>query len=302
MKYLAVTLGLLCAASAHCAGKYTYVPSKLTITYGVEDSPYADVIPRTTTVVDLSKPSLTMNINRVNDTGEKIQLLWTGTNYRFITAYKVASAGPTPLQSRLRLTPNTSGEVIMTVKNPLDPTAAVTISKGDNEGMYWPPTPHSQNQSFEVQCGVPEYVTSDDRNLTSTSTTMTFWIGRRGEHACTGCVQTQAICKYELEIVPEIKIDIKNDNMHLKGVSGTPILASNQLIATGWGGRVPASLRIDNPYKEDLSISFSQTDFDQTTTTVEPTETGAQTDFYVKVNNTSPGSREYRVNFTAQFA
>lgn len=300
MKYLAVTLGLLCAASAHSAGKYTYVPSNLTITYEVKESNYGDVIPRTSTVVDLAKPSLTVNINRVNDTGEKIRLYYSN-NYKYITAYKIASAGPTNLPSQLRITPNTFAWVTMTVKNPMDPTATATTNNPD-QPLYWPPTPNRQDQSIGVQCGVPEYVTSDDRNLTQTSTTMQIWLGRMGEHACNACVQTTAICKYELEIVPEIKIELKNDNMHLTGVSGTPILASNQLIATGWGGRVPASLRIDNPYKEDLSISFSQTDFDQTTTTVEPTETGAQTDFYVKVNNTSPGSREYRVNFTAQFA
>lgn len=299
MKYLAVTLGLLCAASAHSAGKYTYVPSKLSIIYDVTESGVPDPVPRTTTVVDLSDPWVSVKMNRANDTVEKIPLRYADSNY--ITAYKVVSMGPSKFISSLRITPTTFGWVTMNVKNALDPTATPTVTPTD-EPMYWPPTPHRQDQSIGVQCAAPEYVTSDDRNLSSTSTTMIIWLGRGGEHACNSCVQARAICKYDLEIVPEIKIEIKNNNMNLKGVSGTPILATNQLIATGWGGRVPASLRIDNPYKEDLSISFSQTDFDQTTTTVEPTETGAQTDFYVKVNDTSPGSREYRVNFTAQFA
>lgn len=298
MKYLAVTLGLLCAASAHSAGKYTYLPTKLTITYNVSELGYGDVIPMSSTVVDLANPSITVKMNRQNETGATIPLIYKQNAYQ--TSSDISTVGPTRSTTSLRFGPNTFAWVTMQVNNPLEPTHTTTMHLPDKE-MYWPQTPHRQDSSIGVQCAVPEYVTSDRNNLRSTNSAMTLYIGKPG-HACIDCVRVDAWCMYDFEIVPEIKIELKNDHMRLTGVSGTPILATNQLIATGWGGRVPASLRIDNPYKEDISISFSQTNFDQTTTTVKPTETGAPTDFYVKVNNTSPGSREYRVNFTAQFA
>lgn len=79
-------------------------------------------------------------------------------------------------------------------------------------------------------------------------------------------------------------------------------MSSNRIIATGYGGDgVKASLSIDNPNPSEISVSFSATDPNTTTVTVVPTDSGTSTEFYVKVNNTAPGTREYRVNFTAKY-
>lgn len=79
-------------------------------------------------------------------------------------------------------------------------------------------------------------------------------------------------------------------------------MSSNRIIATGYGGDgVKASIAIDNPNPSEISVSFSATDPNATTVTVVPTDSGTSTEFYVKVNNTAPGTREYRVNFTAKY-
>lgn len=301
MKYLAVTLGLLCAASAHSAGKYKYVPTNLTINYSLWEADIGFIIPQTSQVVDLSNPTITIQMKRENDTGADIPLKYSHNEYTNPNTALITSSGASKYPSSLRITPNTDADVSIVVSNPFSTGAKTTLYLPANKYLSWPTTPSSVNQSIRVECAVPEYVTSDQSNLTEVVSSMNLYLSRSGNFSCTNCVIARGSCNYEFEIVPEINLEIKNGHMHIRGVSGTPTIATNQIIATGWGGRVPASLRIDNPYKEDLSISFSQTDFDQTTTTVNPTETGAQTDFYVKVNNTTPGSREYRVNFTAQF-
>lgn len=295
MKYLAVLLGVLCAASAHCSGKYKFVPTRLVIDYNVEEAAFGTIL-NGQQEVDLSNPSITLKMTRENDTGANLPITYRTSAHRTDPA-TISSVGPSSGVTAFRFTPNTFAWVTMKVTDPLTYGSTPTMSLPDKP-MYWPPTPNRQDQSILVQCAVPEYVTSNDRGFYWAWETMTLAFDTGAYDVP---LNASATCRYYFEIVPEIKIVIKNGNMHLTGVSGTPILATNQLVATGWGGSVPASLRIDNPYKEELSISFSQTDFDQTTTTVKPTETGAQTDFYVKVNNTTPGSREYRVNFTAQF-
>lgn len=296
MKYLAVFLGVLSAASAHSAGKYKYVPETLQITVYSQEHLYGDIIPRTTSDVSLDNPQMKVKLNRLNDSGAEIPIAYNGTTVKAAPS-EFATIGPSKSKTLLRFTPWTFGWVTAIPENPFITGTTAEILFGD-QPLKWPTTPNRQEQELTVQCAVPEYFTSDNPNLSWALTEMTMFLVN--DNYGSG-ITAFGMCYYRLRPVPDINIEIKNENMHISGVSGTTTIASNQLIATGWGGGMPATMRIENPFKEDISVSFSQTDFDQTTTTITPTQTGAQTDFYVKVNNTKPGSREYRVNFTAQF-
>lgn len=161
--------------------------------------------------------------------------------------------------------------------------------------------PETPSQQVTATCAVPQYLIGP-RNMSwvwdtiGVNMSTTEWpTGQNNPYVVATCMLT-------LKVVPEIAIQLMNDHMVIEGTAGTSEIYKNQLIASGYGGYgVRARLSINNPNRRDVSVSFSSSDPDQTTATVLPTDTGQPTDFYVKVNRTEPGSREYIVNFTAQY-
>ncbi|WP_273949266.1 hypothetical protein [Escherichia coli] len=294
MKYLAFFIGALSAATANGTELYKYVPESLTIDLGLEESVtgWREGISRE---VSLDSGYLEMPYSKI--IGQYNPLTVKYPRLQIPSSKEIYSATTKKLGS-LRVYFNNTGHTTLHMNNPFTNAEDIWVrSEGD---LTYPDTA-GQKQVVAVQCPLPEYVLAG-RDLTWMwiSTTMAFYPEQMSSDI--GILSTYATCKYNFRVVPEIDLTLKNEFMNITGVSGNPSIQSNQIIAKGYGGAgVRATLSITNPQPNDIIVSFSATDFDQTTQTVLPTDQGAPTDFYVKVNNTNPGSREYRVNFTAQY-
>lgn len=298
MKYLAIIIGALSAATANGTELYKYVPESLTISVQYEyfdgTVPVRDKLDKPV-ALDSGYLVLPFNItpaipNAITMTSNRQQSLPAGRIVEAV-AKKMTMTHVTQISN--------SSYITTTMNNPFtDAKDSKTEVIGD---LIYPTSP-GQAQEIRAQCPVIDYVLGG-RGLTWYWVTSTLTTSPQiNEVGGPGNLSSSVTCKYQFRVVPEIKLSFKNDNMTLTGVSGDSLIQSNQIIAKGYGGDgVRARLSIANPNPNDISVSFSATDFNQTTQTVLPTDQGAPTDFYVKVNNTNPGSREYRVNFTAQF-
>lgn len=295
MKYLAFFIGALSAATANGTELYKYVPESLTILINIEE---AAGLTNVKTQQEVSLDSAYLELPYTKTFDQNIPLRLYRASMDNPSSVEIYSA-PSKKLGSLRMQFNNLGHATLHMNNPF--TSREDIWVRTDGSLTYPSTPGHQ-QVVGVQCPVPEYVLAG-RGLSWT------WISSRlvfdpetVNVVGIARMSATATCRYTFRVVPEIDLTLKNEYMNITGVSGNPSIQSNQIIAKGYGGTgVRATLSITNPNPNDISVSFSATDFDQTTQTVLPTDEGAPTDFYVKVNNTNPGSREYRVNFTAQY-
>lgn len=294
MKYLAFFIGALSAATANGTELYKYVPESLTIQITLEETLTGI---RETTKQEVSLDSGYLELPYTKTYGQYNPLRLEYHMLQNPSSREIYSA-PTKKLGSVRVQFNNTAHTTMHMSNPFTNTEDIWFSS-DGDLTY--PDTAGQKQVVGVQCPVPEYVLAG-RDLTWTWINTSMKFHPEQTSSAIGLLSAYATCRYNFRVVPEIDLTLKNEIMHITGVSGNPSIQSNQLIAKGYGGAgVRATLSITNPQPNDISVSFSATDFDQTTQTVLPTDQGAPTDFYVKVNNTNPGSREYRVNFTAQY-
>lgn len=295
MKYLVFFIGALSAATANGTELYKYVPESLTIRINLEEA--ADGV-RGSIEQEVSLESAYLELPYTKTFDQKITMVRYYENLQNPTSAEIYSA-PSKKLGSLRMQFNNLGHATLHMNNPFTDRTDYWIR---SDGSLTFPANPGHSQVVGVQCPVPEYVLAG-RGLSWVwiSSNMMFR-PETGSVVGLASVSAAATCKYTFRVVPEIDLTLKNEYMNITGVSGNPSIQSNQIIAKGYGGTgVRAILSINNPNPNDISVSFSATDFDQTTQTVLPTDEGAPTDFYVKVNNTNPGSREYRVNFTAQY-
>ncbi len=296
MKYLAFIIGALSAATAHGTVLYKYVPESLTISMRVGETTGNRYEKNIEQQVDLSSGYLALPftlsyvkpIKPVVSAGQQIA-----------PRGRVVEVVGAKNYFKYSLLLSNTAQVTTTMNSPFtDENDTATEVTGT---PMWPETP-GQLQEVRAHCPVIDYV-KGGRGLTW------FWITGTVSlvpeyHDVSGpaTVTSGITCKYQFRVVPEIELTFKNENMTISGVSGDSLIQSNQVFVKGYGGDgVRARLSIANPNPNDIGVSFSATDFNQTTTTAIPTDQGTPYDFYVKVNNTDPGSRVYRVNFTAQF-
>lgn len=295
MKYLAFFIGALSAATANGTELYKYVPESLTISLNIEEA--AGGI-RGGIEQEVSLESAYLELPYTKTFDQNITMTRYHDNLHNPTSAEIYSA-PTKKLGSYRMQFNNSGHATLHMNNPFTDSKDYFIRSDGS--LTFPATP-DHKQMIAVQCPVPEYVLAGRGLSWMWVTSRMSFKPETGSLVGLAAFTTGATCKYTFRVVPEIDLTLKNEHMNITGVSGNPSIQSNQIIAKGYGGTgVRAILSITNPNPNDISVSFSATDFDQTTLTVLPTDEGAPTDFYVKVNNTNPGSREYRVNFTAQY-
>ncbi|ELD0412965.1 hypothetical protein QUQ54_004707 [Escherichia coli] len=297
MKYLAFIIGALYAATANGTELYKYVPESITVTANYEY--YDGTVPIRESIEKPVSQEIAYVTLPFNITPAKPNPTTLKTSRQQSVPGGIVEAIGKKMTLTHRVQISNTSYITATMNSPFtDEKDAQTEVIGD---LIYPTAP-GQIQEVRVQCPVPDYVMGG-RGLTWYWVTSNITIyAQSNEIGGPGNLSSAIICKYQFRVVPEIKLSFKYDNMTLTGVSGDSLIQSNQIIAKGYGGEsVRARLSIANPNPNDISVSFSATDFNQTTQTVLPTDQGAPTDFYVKVNNTNPGSREYRVNFTAQF-
>ncbi|CAM7748206.1 hypothetical protein ESCOMMO032M_22790 [Escherichia coli] len=297
MKYLAFVIGALSAATAHGSVLYKYVPESLTIQMRVGETTGQQYEKEIEQPVDLNSGYLALPYTLIYP--NPIESTLTAAGQQIYPRGRIVEAvGPkNNLKYSLHLSNTT--QVTTTMNAPFtDEKDATTEVTGK---LIFPQSP-GQLQEVRVHCPVIDYVLGG-RGLTW------YWISATlsmfpNKHDVGGpaTVTSGITCKYQFRVVPEIELTFKNENMTISGVSGDSLIQSNQVFVKGYGGDgVRARLSIANPNPNDIGVSFSATDFNQTTKTAIPTDQGTPYDFYVKVNNTDPGSRVYRVNFTAQF-
>lgn len=298
MKYLAFIIGALSAATANGTVLYKYVPESLTINIHYES--YDGQAP---TEENLNKPvsldsgyaSLPFTRNFATPVTNKVE----SSRQNSLPAGQIVEVVGKKMTMNHTMQISNTSYVSATMNAPFtDANDTATDAMGD---LIYPEAP-GQLQEVRVQCPVIDYVMGG-RGLTWYWVTSSISLKPQKSEIGGPLSSLSTIrCEYQFQVVPEIQLTFKNENMSITGVSGASLIQSNQIIAKGYGGDgVRARLSIANPNPNDISVSFSATDFNQTTKTVLPTDQGAPTDFYVKVNNTTPGTREYRVNFTAQF-
>lgn len=298
MKYLAFIIGALYAATANGTELYKYVPESLTISAVYEY--YDGTVPIRESIdkpvsLETAHVTLPFNITPAIPNPSTLRL----SRQQSLPEGRIVEANGKKMTLTHGVQISNTSYITATMNSPFtDEKDAQTEVIGD---LIYPTSP-GQIQEVRAQCPVVDYVMGG-RGLTWYWVTSTITIQpQSNEVGGPGSLFSSINCKYQFRVVPEIKLSFKYENMTLTGVSGDSLIQSNQIIAKGYGGEsVRARLSIANPNPNDISVSFSATDFNQTTQTVLPTDQGAPTDFYVKVNNTNPGSREYRVNFTAQF-
>lgn len=296
MKYLAYIIGALSAATANATVLYKYVPESLTVYINVEESVSYT---RDTIEKPVSIDSGYLNLPFTKTYASRTEMQPYRFNAQSLPAGRIVEVVGKKTSMNVTTQISDTGSVSYTMNAPFtDPNDRKTETLGT---LIYPETP-GQLQEVRVQCPVIDYV-KGGRGLTWYWTTMNMDL--RPDTSIEGgpyLLASYATCKYQFRVVPEIELTFKNDNMTITGVSGDSLIQSNQVIVKGYGGDgVRARISIANPNPNDIGVSFSATDFNQTTQTAIPTDQGTPYDFYVKVNNTDPGSREYRVNFTAQF-
>lgn len=292
MKYLAIILGALSAASAQGSVNYKYVPEKITVAIYGEAYNNGTWINKTIPL-DLNNPTGSVPFDYVPSS--PVNLEARDQSARLTSSQPIIDA-KTKYSSSNTVQPRTTSYSTIHVDNPFTaPTVITTRTEGELKFLNY-----KTEQRISYRCDVPEYViaprglswvwTETNQRLYTTGYEYNPWF------------HVNITCRYTFRVVPEIAITFKDDIMTLTGTAGGGTMSSNRIIATGYGGDgVKASLSIDNPNPSEISVSFSATDPNTTTVTVVPTDSGTSTEFYVKVNNTAPGTREYRVNFTAKY-
>ncbi|HBE5995467.1 TPA: hypothetical protein KMG61_003771 [Escherichia coli] len=297
MKYLAFIIGALSAATAHGTVLYKYVPESLAISIRIGETTGDRYEVSTEQPVDLSSGYLALPFTLNYALPIESTVSWFPTQSQPRGRIVEVVGVKNELKYTVHLSNTT--QITTTMNTPF--TDAADVTKNVTGKLIYPDSP-GQLQEVRVQCPVIDYVMGG-RGLTW------YWLSAAislapANHEVEGpqTVTSGIYCKYQFRVVPEIELSFKNDNMTITGVSGDSLIQSNQVLVKGYGGDgVRARLSIANPNPNDIGVSFSATDFNQTTQTAIPTDQGTPYDFYVKVNNTDPGSREYRVNFTAQF-
>lgn len=296
MKYLAFIIGALSAATAHGTVLYKYVPESLTIEMRIGETTGGQYEKTIEQPVDLSSGYLALPFTLTYAKPYESQL---GSSAQSNPRGRIVEVVGKKNEFKHTIHLSNTTQITTTMNSPF--TDAKDFTTNVTGKLIYPESP-GQLQELRAQCPVIDYVMGG-RGLTwYWLTTAMFLYPDIREPGGPETVTSGITCKYQFRVVPEIELSFKNDNMTITGVSGDSLIQSNQVFVKGYGGDgVRARLSIANPNPNDIGVSFSATDFNQTTQTAIPTDQGTPYDFYVKVNNTDPGSREYRVNFTAQF-
>lgn len=295
MKYLAVILGAVSTATAHGAAYYKYVPESLRIRILAEQREVAYTDNISIDNVSLDNPRATATIKIPWPKKKELKL---NHIYHQSVDSGFTDIGPMMGKTSIRFATNSSEWAYGEYTGPYPSSISKYDGQKSDKLTLGPETP---TQQVTVTCAVPQYLIGP-RNMSWYYDTIGVNMSTTDWPDALNNPYVTATCMLSYKVVPEVAIQLMNDHMVIEGTAGTSEIYKNQLIASGYGGYgVRARLSINNPNRPDVSVSFSSSDPDQTTATVLPTDTGQPTDFYVKVNRTEPGSREYIVNFTAQY-
>ncbi len=298
MKYLAMILAVLTAQNGHCSAQSKFVVESIELT--MEYKGFHGIIQENKIILNPSNPTYDLYFTNDNNIGNG-----DGAVLRDVQAYGTFHTpvdphelGPIRGSTSMTVTINKLDGAIQTdaddVRDFTDKTVPYT-RKGDTS--IFGGINDFKRVPVHVNCALPEYLygPSDMTHL--------LWGSRLVFHIDPiGIIRRPDVrmtCKLNLKRTIELSVRIDKPVMTISGPTGSTATFKNHVVVAGT--TAPARLRIENPSSSFLSVSFSESDDTVTERGVVPSAGGAPQLFYVKVKDTSAGTRTYTSNFIAEY-
>ncbi|HHI2105769.1 TPA: hypothetical protein ACP4ZK_005088, partial [Escherichia coli] len=280
MKYLAVLLAILSAASAWGADLIDYVPSSVTVTatykLDVDDRKasyykhYAtgDSVEASVPFSDRERERLQMTVyNAVNDIRTDLR---DGT---------FALSGPNGITVFLNDVFSLTARYMPWYSD----GQSIPYDHDAMSNAYIPAHDDSDQQRLRIRCGAPSHITGQP-GATYLYLGAILYLQPPGDPSISNMRTIDVLCKWHLRANYRLSLTLEKTVMQIVGTAGSTAVHNNKLLVTGNGG--PVQITIDNPSQEDLSTSFSGVKPHVLTTTTTPTLAGTTLPLYVAVLNT----------------